>query len=218
MARPSRLGLGRNESKVISLRVPAELHEQWREYCKTHGEVTSQEGLRSVLGFLVTRPTEIQAGLAELIKGMLIELERRRQGQGSLVPDEPAELGDSIDRGKKKRVEIGFTPSEYEKLAAIAEERECSVQYWITSLTRAALTKGVTVGGAELKALGEFNYQLMAIGRNLNQVVHQINADPAQHLYRLQAEAIERVGAKIDEGRKATHALVNACSHRWEIV
>lgn len=215
MPRPSRLGLGRDESTTIRFRIPNQLREDWEAYCKTYGEETAQEGFRAVLRFLMAQPKGVQAALASLTDRLLEQSAVRERV--NLVPEEPAELGDSVDRGKKRRVELGFTPSEYEKLAALAQERECSVQFWLVSLTRAALTRGIAVGGAELKALGEMNYQLMAIGRNLNQVVHQINADPAKHLHRLRLEAIEQVGAKIDEGRRATHALVNACSHRWEI-
>ncbi len=215
MPRPSRLGLGRDESTTVRFRVPNQLKDDWDVYCKTYGDETAQEGFRAVLRFLMAQPAGIQARLAALTERLLHQDAAKEQS--GLVPDKAAQVGESIDRGKKKRVELGFTPSEYAKLAAIAEERECSVQFWLTSLTRAALTNGITVGGAELKALGETNYQLMAIGRNLNQVVHQINADPAKHLHRLRVEAIEKVGAKIDEGRQATHALVNACSHRWEI-
>lgn len=215
MPRPSVLGLGRDESKVVALRVPAELQREWKVYCETYGEVAAQEGLRLVMKALVGQKRELRGSLPEVIEWLLQKAAEKQKA--AMVPDEAAVVGESIDRGKKKRVELGFTPSEYAKLTAIAEERECSVQFWITSLTRAALTKGIAVGGAELKALGELNYQLMAIGRNLNQVVHQINADPDKHLHRMRVEAIEKVGAKIDAGRQATHALVNACSHRWEI-
>lgn len=215
MPRVSRLGLGRDESRPVRVRVPNELADEWETYCKTYGEVTAHEGLRQIMKTLVRQKREVQAALPALIERLVQTAKEQRQA--AVVPETPVAAVETIDRGKKKRVELGFTPSEYAQLAAIAEERECSVQFWLTSLTRAALTRGITVGGAELKALGEFNYQLMAIGRNLNQITHQINADPGKHLQNLRAETIAQVGAKIDEGRKLTHALVAACSHRWEL-
>lgn len=116
----------------------------------------------------------------------------------------------------KRRVELRLTPSEYEALAEIADERECSIQWWVTSLVRAALTRGITVGGAELKTLGESNYQLMAIGRNLNQIAKQMNTDPGSG-QALKLEYIQALTEELQVHRKKVAALIYASSERWEL-
>jgi len=214
MPRPNHLGLGKDESKPVTLRVPNEMKEQWAAYCETYGNVTANEGLRAVMRFIMQSPVDVQSRLAALVERLI---EQAKNDVNPAPQKQTAQVADTIDHGRKTRVELRFSPSEYAKLAAIAEDRKCSVQFWLTSLTRAALTNGITVGAAELKALGEYNYQLMSIGRNLNQIAYKINSDSSKHLHQLRLEIIRDVGKKIDEGRQFTHALVNACSHRWEI-
>lgn len=219
MPRPSKLGLGKNESSVVRLRVPNELKADWDRYCCAMGETTAQESLRAVMRFLTSQPGDVQAALGGLVN-RLMEAEAKAKAskhQATLAPIKPMATTEVVDRGPKKRLQLLLTPTENDAVKRIASERECSRQFWITSLVRAALTNGITVGGAELKALGEFNYQLMAIGRNLNQIAHQINADPDKHLHRLRIDELQKLAQQIKEGREYTHALVNACSHRWEI-
>lgn len=219
MPRASRLGLSKEESKVVALRVPLDLASAWESYCKELGEGTAQETMRAVMQYLTKQPTEMQQALGQLVSRAMQAQERQRQQEAvaDLAPTTPHGVTDEVDRRQKQKVTILLTPSENDAVTRIASERECSRQFWITSLVRAALTNGITVGGAELKALGEFNYQLMAIGRNLNQIAHQINADPDKHLHRLRIDELQKLAQQIKEGREYTHALVNACSHRWEI-
>jgi len=214
MPRPNHLGLGKDESKPVTLRVPNDMKKQWATYCETYGNTTANEGLRAVMRFIMQSPADVQSRLTALVDRLIAQAKIEPD---PALPEQAAQVTDTIDHGRRTRVELRFTPSEHAKLAAIAEDRKCSVQYWLTSLTRAALTNGITVGAAELKALGEYNYQLMSIGRNLNQITYQINSDPSKHLHQLRFETIREVGKKIDEGRQFTHALVNACSHRWAL-
>ena len=220
MPRASRRGLTKEESKVVALRVPLDLAAAWERYCQELGEGTAQETMRAVMLYLTNQPADMRQALGHLVSRALQAQERQREEAAKkvLVPATPHTTTNEVDRGQKHKVTILLTPSENEAISRIAQERECSRQFWITSLVRAALTKGLTVGGAELKALGEFNYQLMAIGRNLNQIAHQINSDPDKNLHRLRVVELQKLGEQIKEGREYTHALVDACSHRWEIV
>lgn len=217
--RVSKLGLGKDDSTVVRIRVPNQLKDGWEAYCERLGPTTAQEGMRAVMGFLVSQPGDVQDALGELVDRLLGQQQAASQAAAAsdLAPEAPLGATDKIDAGPKKRVGLSLTPSEYNAVSAIAQERQCSVQFWLTSLMRAALTNGITVGGAELKALGDFSYQLSGIGRNLNQMARQINADPDAHIHRLKAEAIDRLNDQVREGRALVGSLIDACSHRWEL-
>jgi predicted Kef-type K+ transport protein len=109
-----------------------------------------------------------------------------------------------------------LTRSEHTALAEIAEDRACSIQFWIVSLVRSALTRGITVGGAELIALGESNYELAAMGRNLNQIARRLNAGTAIDSRELEP-MLRALTESMETHRRRVHALVNACSHRWKL-
>lgn len=197
MSRPSRHGMTAENSRVYRFRAPNELLDAWEQFARDHSEEAP-----------------------DLLRRAMEQVMRRTP-----APRPKPALGDlptlttsgEVDRSAKKAVKLLLTQDEHAALSAIAEERECSVQFWIVSLVRAALTRGVTVGGAELQALGESNYQLMAIGRNLNQIAHHINADPSRNLHRITSRMIETLSRKIDEHRKQVHGLVEACTHRWKL-
>lgn len=198
MPRMSKKGLGRKESKVLRLRVPAELLAHWEHFIEDNAE-DGPEVLRRAMAQLANRPR-----LMSRVKDG-VEPEGR-----NLTVDRV------VDRAPKKAVKLLLTQSEYAALSKIADDRECSVQFWIISLIRAALTRGITVGGAELEALGTSNYELSAIGRNLNQIARRLNADSGADTRSMVALA-EQLLEKVDEHRRQVHALVDACSHRWRI-
>jgi DNA repair ATPase RecN len=138
-------------------------------------------------------------------------------GRSGFLTPSPVAVSPAVDRSKKKPLKIFFAESELAALAAVADERECSIQFWITSLVRARLTDGVSLGGAELKALGESLYQVTAIGRNLNQITHHINADPGKNLHRITERSIGRLLGVIEAHRVATHRVIEANTHRWKL-
>ncbi|MGH8108276.1 MAG: hypothetical protein ACREO1_06110, partial [Arenimonas sp.] len=181
------------KSTSYKLRVPVELLEHWKAFAERHGE-TPQAALRAVMRKLVgeeTPPFETPP---------VHRVNTRR-----------------IDRAKKKRLVNHFTVSEFEALEVIANEKQCSKQHWVTCLVRAALTRGVTVGGVELQALADSNYQLMALGRNVNQIVKRMNAEPEQYAQQLDAKLLHDIQQQIKANRQATHAVIASCSERWEI-
>lgn len=196
--RESSLGLGREESGVYRLRVPNELLAEWKSYAATNGD-TAPEAIRALMRHLLERPEH------KPVSRVPAEVGKRHK------------VGKGIDRSKKKRIELQLTGSEHAALAALTEERECSIQFWIVSLIRAALTQGVTTGVSELKALGQSNYQLMAIGRNLNQIAHHINSDAAGNLHKLNGLRIEELSRTVKAHRAEVQAVIHACSERWTI-
>ena len=198
MSRNSNKGLGRNNSEVIRLRVPSDLLRDWKQFVAANGE-DGPEVLRRVMTHLAQRSTATPRA-------------------SSPVGLEPAPLsaGQEVDRAPKRAVKLMLTQNEYSSLIEIAEARDCSVQFWIVSLIRAALTRGITVGGAELEALGNSNYELAAIGRNLNQIARRLNSAEGVDVRRL-ASLADELWTKTEMHRREVHALINACSHRWKL-
>lgn len=215
-------GLGKDESVTKSVRMPKELAAKWTAYSKSRGE-TVTETHRAVIQFLVDQPGDLQEALDALVTKLIAA---RDQLQASRVDAEapvttetnPARVvTDRVEAGAKRRTELKLTASEREAVEEAAAARGCSVQHWITSMVRASLTQGHLFGVEEMQAFGESNYQLMAMGRNLNQITRQINADPDKNLHRLSAEAIDRLAKRLDDHRYQVHRALYACSHRWEL-
>lgn len=198
MGRQSLQGLGVKQSATVAYRVPKSLLRSWNAYAAARGQ---------------------SPGVA------LRELMAERVGQPLPPPVVPApapppapvaqEVG-RLDRGRTKRMELRLTPTEHDAVARIAAQQECGPHYWITSLVRAAITGTPHFGMTQARALADSNYQLMAIGRNLNQIAHHLNADPTT-TNRVKVEHIEVLNAEIDKHRAQVGALMQACSGRWAI-
>lgn len=197
MAKKGSRGVGRSGSAVYSVRVPADLRSDWDAYLEENNE-DAAEALRTLMRHLVKhrQPAFVQDKQSFLASGEMAAT-------------------DQVDTSPKKPVKIRFTESELEALYRVADQHDCSIQFWIIALVRAALTNGTAIGGAELQALGKSNYQLAAMGRNLNQVVHHINADPTKNLHRVTERSIERLTNAFEQHRQQVHAVIAANTQRW---
>jgi len=66
----------------------------------------------------------------------------------------------------------------------------------------------------EVEMLGESNYQLLAIGRNLNQVAKRLNEG---RLEPVTVEAIDRLRTRIDKHIDIVSSAIRASLERWII-
>ena len=85
---------------------------------------------------------------------------------------------------------------------------------YVVDAVRAALTQEPQFGMAEVEALGQSNYQLQAIGRNLNQMARRLNADQPGSP---SIAALERLAAKIDAHTEIVQAAMRASLERWNV-
>ena len=90
----------------------------------------------------------------------------------------------------------------------------CSTRRWIIDAIRAGLTHEPQFGMAEIDALGESNYQLLAIGRNLNQVAKAMNEGRRDSVT---IESIELLRATIQAHTKKVSDAIRASLERWSI-
>jgi hypothetical protein len=118
------------------------------------------------------------------------------------------------DNEPKVRFEILMTQSEKAAVLERANLERCSQRRWIIDAIRAGLTHEPQFGMTEIDALGESNYQLLAIGRNLNQVAKAMNEGRRDSVT---IESIERLRRTIDVHVKKVGGAIRASLDRWNI-
>jgi hypothetical protein len=77
---------------------------------------------------------------------------------------------------KKVRVELRLTKGEIATASEIARHEGFSLTRWIVALINARLYATPQLGQRELETLARSNMQMLAIGRNLNQLARAANA------------------------------------------
>jgi hypothetical protein len=121
------------------------------------------------------------------------------------------------------RKEIRLTNSEVAALEKLAKERDMSFQMLVVSILRGVLTQTPQFSGDEIKAVWGSNSQLLAIGRNLNQVAtrlneaRKLNQNVDDGLIRRAIKVVGEVSEKIDKQMETVNAMTAANLQRWEI-
>ena len=168
------------------------LKDSWLAWCKAQG-TSSSDAMREVVRRLTTGEVA-QPGMAPVARALRGERD-----------------------SKRVRREIALTGSEDALARSVAEGMGFSVPKWLIACVRAQLTGQPQFGHQELNALTESNYQLLAIGRNLNQIARAINRNP-DVATPLQAEAIEELRAVIDHHVGQVARVVEANTERWRLL
>lgn len=189
MPRNAEIGATRG-SYIYPLRLPDDLREQWVAYCERNKK-KSPAILRALMRYMIQddMPPEVRRWIAAQAEG------------------EP-------DDGPKERLEVRFTPTEFQGITARADAEGCSPQRWVINCVRASLTHEPQFTLETTKALWESSYQLRAIGRNLNQIAKRLNEDnPAN----VKTEQIEKLAAYIYRHTDKVAAVQDASLSRWLI-
>jgi hypothetical protein len=141
-----------------------------------------------------------------------IQKEIDRVKQGTVEP--AAQRDECPDYAPKKRAEIRLTPSELDAVDARADDAGCSRSTWLVNVVRGTLTKQAQMGMREIDSLGESNYQLLAIGRNLNQIAKRLNEG---HPDVITAKYTERLADEIRAHVKSVSKVMGASIERWSL-
>ena len=80
--------------------------------------------------------------------------------------------------------------------------------------SRATLTRQPQFGMRELDALGESNYQLLAIGRNLNQIAKRLNEGLPETVT---VQHIEKLRKVIEQHTEVVSKAMRASLERWSV-
>jgi len=164
------------------------LREAWELYCRDRG---------------------LKPGAA-LKASIKAEVERVKQGGSEPV----AQREERPDNAPKKRAEVRLTPTEMAAVDARADMEGCSRSTWLVNVVRGTLTKQPQAGTREIESLGESNYQLLAIGRNLNQIAKRLNEG---HPDVLTVKYIERLRDEIRAHAEKVSKVMGASIERWSL-
>lgn len=119
----------------------------WLDYCQARG-VTPSQAFRQIVAKLTTEKL-----------GQFADA-------GSAVEDERQMV----------RKEVRLTASEVRRAKALAARDGFSLSRWIVALVNARLDGKPQLGQQELEVLARSNLQMLAIGRNLNQLTRVANS------------------------------------------
>jgi predicted DNA-binding protein len=179
-----------NQSPILSVRLGADLKTRWRAYCQSINK-------------------EPSTAIKEAIERQLAKVAGTRQPSKVYRQTHEAQSAE-----KKKRFEILLTPSEKAALLERAAQDGSAPRRWVVAALRAGLTKEPQFGMRELDALGESNYQLLAIGRNLNQIAKRLN-EGGKHGPTI--EAIEQLRTTIRAHTDQVSQAMRASLERWDL-
>lgn len=121
---------------------------------------------------------------------------------------------EEVQHEAKKRFEIMLTDSEREALATRAKEEKTSGRQFVIDALRAVLTHEPQLSMKEIEILGESNFQLLAVGRNLNQIARRLNEGKYEPVT---IERIEELRKIIDIHVQKASDSIRANIERWNI-
>lgn len=159
--------------------------QPWLDYCKEHG-ISPSEGFRQVVAKLTA--------------------------SGTVGRD--CHLEPITDGAEKLRKEIRLTESEFRQADALAFKEGFALARWIVALVRARLTGAPQLGQHELELLARSNMQILAVGRNLNQIAKAMHMSPEVGSG-CRPELVEQLHAAFREHAATVAAVLAANVNRW---
>lgn len=152
-----------------------------------------------------TQPSDaLRQVLAKIIHGSIpVSVPR-----GAVVKDRPEK--------PTVRVEIHLTESEHSTLKPLARAQGFTVTKWIIALIRARLVGHPQFGHSELEVLARSNLQLLAIGRNLNQLAKALNTSPHDRSA-FRVDLITELSSRIQTHTTTVSSVMRGNLERWHI-
>jgi len=166
--------------------------QPWLEWCNASG-VTPSDAFRQIVARLVTG------------KG------------GATAPPTAAPLAPSASTADDRptvRKEISLTATELAQVEALAHEEGFSVSRWLVAIVRARLTGTRPLGQRELEVLRQSNAELLAVGRNLNQIAKALNQTPQNRSFYSVAQ-IEALSSQIKAHCVVVASVMAEDQRRW---
>lgn len=186
-------------SRVISIRVPMALAQQWDAHCQQQGKSPAKM-YKALMQYIVTEkitPEKAESLLKQ--KGIYRQV------------DEP-------DARPKERLEIRFTVQELAAIRHAAETEGSSPQQFIVCAVRAALTNEPQYTLEPAKALWAATTELRAIGRNINQIARRLNEADFGASQELTIERLNQLEIQIKSFTAQVSRLQTASIGRWKVM
>lgn len=115
---------------------------------------------------------------------------------------------------RNKAIHFRTTLSEYSSIKAHATAKGMGTSTWALKLARAHITHQPQLSNDEIAALREASRELAAVGRNLNQVAHAINANLNSH-DQASYQLLQSLDTEIARLRSSIKDLVDTNLNRW---
>ena len=115
-----------------------------------------------------------------------------------------------------KRMELRLTPSEHAALVARAKADSSHPSTWVVAMLRTLLTQQPTLLPPERDALARSNQQLLAMGRNLNQIAKALNSSPRDRTA-LRADLLTALSTRIQTHTSLVSDVLRRTLERWQI-
>ncbi|MDR0576133.1 MAG: plasmid mobilization relaxosome protein MobC [Candidatus Accumulibacter sp.] len=178
--------------RALNIHLGRDLKARWQTYCASLGKTPG-------------------AAIREAVEA---QLSKSSASSAAVRRPPKRQAGESPDEGRKARIELRLTPSENSSIHEMAQAERCSPQQWIVNVVRATITRQPQFGIRELEALGESNYQLLSIGRNLNQIAKRMNERRPDTL---PEKEIEKLRSIIKKHTETVSKVMRASLERWSI-
>ncbi|MGN9432134.1 plasmid mobilization relaxosome protein MobC [Pseudomonas syringae] len=177
-----------NSDRSINVHLGSDLKRRWVSYCEHVGRSPG-------------------AALKEAIEHQLLRPNKHEQ----------TKKYQQIENGRERKVrfEILLTNSERAAIQERASFERCSSRRWIIDAIRVGLTHEPQFSMTEIDALGESNYQLLALGRNLNQIARRLNEG---HYEPVTVERICALNHLIEKHTDIVSSAIRASLERWQIM
>ncbi len=166
-----------------------ELKAPWLAWCQAHG-ITPSHALRNALRQAMDRRT-------------------------TQAPAPRLRITPKPERANA-RMEVNLTPSELAALKRMAGHEGYVPTKWVVAMIRTKLTGQPHVGQSELERLTRSNQQLLALGRNLNQIAKVLNTAP-QNQTAFRVEVITELSRVIQAHTKKVSDVLRGTVARWQL-
>ena len=166
-----------------------ELKAPWQAWCQVHG-MTPSHALRNVLRQAMDR-------------------------KGTQTPAPRLRVTPKRERATA-RIELNLTTSELAALKKMAGHEGYVPTKWLVAMVRTKLTGQPQVGQPELATLARSNQQLLALGRNLNQIAKVLNTAP-QNRTAFRVEVITELSRVIQAHTKKVADVLRGTVERWHL-
>ncbi len=166
-----------------------ELKVSWLAWCQQH-QITPSHALRQVLRQAMDKTSRQASAPGTRV------LKRRERATS--------------------RMKLNVTPSELVALRTFARHEGYVPTKWVVAMIRTRLTGAPHVSQAELEGLARSNQQLLALGRNLNQIAKVLNASP-QDRTAFRPELITELSRVIRAHTDKVAGVLRGSLERWRL-
>jgi len=182
--------MGQRAKRTTTVTVDlGELKAPWQAWCQAHG-ITPSHALRNALRQAMDR-------------------------RASQAPAPRLRITPKRERATA-RIELNLTTSELAALKKMAGHEGYVPTKWLVAMVRTKLTGQPQLGQPELETLARSNQQLLALGRNLNQIAKVLNTAP-QNRAAFRVEVITELSRVIQAHTKKMSDVLRGTLERWHL-